>query len=207
MIWATVSSRSCFYWLYRAFPSLATKNIINLISVLTIWWCPCVELSLGFVGERVFAMTSVFSWQNSNPIFACHSEYIFTSHFCIPIPYGHHFLVLVQECVISSVQSRSHVWLFVIPWITARQASLSITNSRSLPKLMSIESMMPSNHLILCHCLLLLPPIPPSIRVFSNESTLCMRWPKYWSFSISISHSNEHINNTLPNTLGSLWPS
>ena len=78
------------------------------------------------------------------------------------------------------------------PWITARQASLSITNSWSLPKLMSIESVMPSSHLILCRPLLLLPPIPPSIRVFSNEATLHMRWPKYWSFSFSISPSNEH---------------
>ena len=78
------------------------------------------------------------------------------------------------------------------PWIAARQAALSITNSRSLTKLMSIKSVMPSSHLILCHPLLLLPPIPPSIRVFSNESTLCMRWPKYWSFSFSISPSNEY---------------
>ena len=78
------------------------------------------------------------------------------------------------------------------PWTAACQASLSITNSRSLCRLMSIESVMPSNHLILCHPLLLLPPVPPSIRVFSNESTLHMRWPKYWSFSISVSPSNEH---------------
>ena len=89
----------------------------------------------------------------------------------------------------SSVQSLSRVWLFATPWIAARQASLSITNSWSLLKLTSIESVMPSSHLILC---LLLPPIPPSIRVFSNESTLCLRWPKYWSFSCSISPSNEH---------------
>ena len=75
------------------------------------------------------------------------------------------------------------------PWLTAHQASLSITNTRSSPKLMRIESEMPSSHLILCHPLLLLPPIPPSIRVFSNESTLCMRWPKYWSFRFSISPS------------------
>ena len=92
---------------------------------------------------------------------------------------------------LSSVQSLSHVWLFATPWITARQASLSITNSKSLLKLMSIESVMPPNHRIFCHPLLL-PPIPPSIRVFSNESTLCMRWPKYWSFSFSISPSKEH---------------
>ena len=85
----------------------------------------------------------------------------------------------------SSVQSLSHVWLFATPWIVARQASLSITNSQSSPKPMSIESVMPSSHLILCRPLFLLPLIPPRIRVFSNESTLCMRWPKYWSFSIN----------------------
>ena len=82
----------------------------------------------------------------------------------------------------SSVQSLSCLWLFATPWIAARQASLSVTNSQSSPKLMSIESVMLSSHFILCCPLLLLPPIPPSIRVFSNESTLCMRWPKYWSF-------------------------
>ena len=92
----------------------------------------------------------------------------------------------------SSVQSLSRVRLFATPWIAARQASLSITNSRSSLRLTSIESMMPSSHLILCHPLLLLPPIPPSIRVFSNESTLPMRWPNYWSFSLSISPSSEH---------------
>ena len=92
----------------------------------------------------------------------------------------------------SSVQSLSHVRLFATPRIIARQASLSITNSRSSPKLVPIESVMPSSHLILCRPLLLLPPVPPSIRVFSNESILRMRWPKYWSFSFSISPSNEH---------------
>ena len=90
----------------------------------------------------------------------------------------------------SSVQSLSHVRLFVTPWIAAHQASLSITRSWSLPKLMCIESVMPSSHLSLC-CPLLLPQIPPSIRVFSNESTLRMRWPKYWSFSLSIIPSRE----------------
>ena len=92
----------------------------------------------------------------------------------------------------SSVQSLGHVWLFVTPWIAASQVSLSITNTRSLLKSMSIESVMPSSHLILCYPLLLLPPIPPSIRVFSNESTLRMKWPNYWSFSFSISPSNKH---------------
>jgi len=92
----------------------------------------------------------------------------------------------------SSIQSLSCVWLFASPWTAVRQASLSITNSRSPPKPMSIESVMPSSHLILCCPLFLLPPIPPSIRVFSSESTLHMRWPKYWSFSFSISPSSEH---------------
>ena len=87
----------------------------------------------------------------------------------------------------SSVQSLSRVRLFATPWIAAHQASLSITNSRSLLKLMSIESVMPSSHLTLCRPLLLLPQIPPSIRVFSNESALRIGWPKYWSFSFSIS--------------------
>ena len=93
---------------------------------------------------------------------------------------------------ITSVQSLSHVQLFATSWIAAHQGPLSITNSRSLLKLTSIKLVMPSSHLILCRPLLLLPPIPPSIRVFSNESTLRMRWPKYWSFSFSISPSNEH---------------
>ena len=99
---------------------------------------------------------------------------------------------MTLKCQISSVQSLSHVRLFATPWITARQASLSITNSRSSLKPMSIKSVMPSSHLNFCRPLLLLPPIPPSIRVFTNESTLRMRWPKYWSFSFTISPSNEH---------------
>ena len=93
---------------------------------------------------------------------------------------------------ISSVQLFSHVRLFVTPWTAAYQASLSITNSWSPLKLMSIESLMPSNHLILCHPLLLPSLIIPSIGVFSNESVLCIRWPKYWSFSFNISPSSEH---------------
>ena len=93
---------------------------------------------------------------------------------------------------ISLVQLLSHVWLFVTPWIAACQTSLSITNSWCLLKLIPIESVMASSHLILCRPLLLLPPIPPSVRVFSNESTLHKRWPKYWSFSFNISPSNEH---------------
>ena len=104
-----------------------------------------------------------------------------------------------QGSIFSSVQSLSHVWLFATPWTTEHQASLSI-NSRSLLKLISIESVMPSNHPILCRPLLLLPSIFPSIRVFSNESALHFRWPKYWSFSFSISPSNEH-----PGLISSGW--
>ena len=100
----------------------------------------------------------------------------------------------------SSVQSLSCVWLFATPWMTACQASLSITNSRSSPRLTSIESLIPSSHLILWRPLLLLPPIPPSIRVFSNKSTLHMRWPKYWSFSFNIIPSKE-----IPGLISSEW--
>ena len=112
----------------------------------------------------------------------------------------HHFMqkkpVVLQLAIMliqfSSVQSLSHFWLFVTPWIAALQASLSITNSRSSLRLLSIELVMPSSHLILYRPLLLLPPIPPSIRVFSNESTLSMSWPKYWNFIFSIIPSKEH---------------
>ena len=97
------------------------------------------------------------------------------------------FVFLNDPFQFSSVQSLSHFWLFLTPWIPAHQASLSITSSWSSLRFMSNESVMPSSHLILCHPLLLLPPIPSSIRVFSNESTLRIRWPKYWSFSFSIS--------------------
>ena len=102
-------------------------------------------------------------------------------------------ILLTNVFLFSSVQLLGHVWLFATLWTAACQASLSIANSQSLPKLMSIESVMLSNHLILCHPLILLPSIFPSIRVFSNESALCIRWPKYWSFSFNISPSNEHL--------------
>ena len=105
---------------------------------------------------------------------------------CVKSKYS---LVKVQ---FSSVQSLTRVWVFVTPWIATCQASLSITNSQGSVKLTSIESVMPSSHLILCCPLLFLPPNPPSISVFSNESTLHMRWPKYWSFSFSIIPSKEH---------------
>ena len=100
------------------------------------------------------------------------------------------WFIFIKECL-SSVQSLSRVQLFATPWTTACQASLSTTNSRNLLKLMSIESVMPSNHLILCHPLLM-SSIFPGIRVFSSELALCIRWPKYWSFSFSISPSNKY---------------
>ena len=105
-----------------------------------------------------------------------------------------HTQMFGQICqdLVSSVQSLSHVRLSATPWTAACQASLSITNSRSLPKPMSTESVMPSNHLILCHPLLLLPSVFPNIRVFSNESVLCIRWPRHWSFNLSINTSNEY---------------
>ena len=107
-------------------------------------------------------------------------------------PLGNNCQVMGQiQDQFSSVQSLSRIQLFATPLTSARQTSLSITNSRSSPKLMSIESVMPSSHLILCRPLLLLPPICPSITVFSNESTFRMRWPKYWSFSLSIIPSKE----------------
>ena len=117
---------------------------------------------------------------------------------CCGVFYSSGFLCLSSHYLIfprvqfSSVQSFSHVQLSATPWIAVCQASLSITNSWCLLKLMSIESVMPSSHIILCCPLLLLHPIPLSIRVFSNESTLRMRWPKYWRFSFRISPSNEH---------------
>ena len=131
-------------------------------------------------------------WANSNSSsISLFLKYMFPS--LLPI-----ILVYVQvnansySVQFSSVRSLSYVWLFVTPWTAAQQASLSITNSWSPPKPMSIKSMMPSNHLILCRPLLLLPSIFPSIRVFSKEAALRIRWPKYWSFSFSISPSSEH---------------
>ena len=111
---------------------------------------------------------------------------------CIIMNNNYLFRFLVKTKYLSSVQSLSHVWLFVIPWTAACQASLSITNSWSLFKFMSVKLVMPSNHFILCWPLLLPRSIFPSIRVFSNKSVLSIRWPKYWSFSLNISPSNEY---------------
>ena len=124
-------------------------------------------------------MTSAFSLQNSISLYP--------ASFCTRRP-----CIKPGWFQFSLVHSLNHVWLFVTEWTAVHQTSLSITNSQSPPKPMSIKSMMPSNHLILCLPLLLLPSIFLSIRVFSNESALCLRWPKYWSFSFNISPSSEY---------------
>ena len=136
---------------------------------LQVFWLPSLKISLGLSFYGFF----VIEFQKILIIF---------SNILAFLPFGD----LIRH-VYTSVQSLSHVWLFVTPWTAARQASLSITSSQSLPKLMFIELVMPSSHLILCHPLLLLPSIFPNIRDFSNESALCIRWPKYWSFTFYIS--------------------
>ena len=138
-------------------------------------WCTLLQFWIPNPGEfsAFFPENAYFVW-----------EYF---GFCSVV-----FYVLFVGTYIRSVQSLSHVRLFATSWIAARQASLSIINSWSLLKLMPIKLVMPSSHLILCRPLLLLPPIPPSIRAFSNESTLHIRWQKYGSFSFNISPSNEH---------------
>ena len=170
----------CMHWL----------TLTGLVIYRNIWKI-CSQTSLSFLCD-----ISVF-WQ----LFRFSLSYWFlTIRLCFALGFFP-FLVLGSighlgltslSVQFSSVQSLSRVRLFATLWIAAPQASLSITNSRSLLRLTPIESVMPSSHLILCRPLLLLPPTPPSIRVFSNESTLRMRWPKYWSFSFSISPSNEH---------------
>ena len=143
-------------------------------------------LSMGFSRQEYwnglpFPSPGIFLIQGSNPgLLHCRWILYCLSHQGSP------------DVIISSVQLLSYVWLFATPWTAACQASLSITKSWSLLKLMSIESVMPSSHLILCHPLILLPSIFPSIRVFLNESALHIRWLKYWSFSFNISPSNEH---------------
>ena len=125
-------------------------------------------------------------WCGVNSYYTCHIE---KNQFIFKLEWNHYIMWLLWLFQFSSVQSISRVRLFATPCTTACQAYLYITSSWSSPKFMTIESVMPSSHLILCHPLLRLPPIPPSIRAFSNESTLRMRWPNYWSFSFSTSPS------------------
>ena len=149
-----------------------------------------------YIAIKIMSNVSLFSTHNSNFTTYFTSQKILCSIQSVQLL--NHVQLFetpwTEACQVflSSVQALSHVRLFVTPWIAACQASLSITNSRSSLRLTSIQSVMPSSHLILCHSLFLLLPIPPSIRVFSNESTLRMRWPKYWSFSFSIILSKEH---------------
>ena len=181
---ASVDHPLCFIkprtWQHAIFSQFSNYFIFFNIAMSTALW-------ILICGSRVFYLYTQAQSKNVKS-----ANLFFRSHIWwtnIPMPYCSPPGLFYQ---LRSVQFFSHVCLFVTPWIAARQASLSITNSRSSPKLMSIESVMPSSHLILCCALLLLPPIPPSIRVFSNESTLRVRWPKYWSFSFSLSPSNEH---------------
>ena len=166
------------------------------------WWgyWDCIYPSLVYVSLKEFGVvgldTCTWGIKDFHKCWSLAKRRLPWAHQCNKL----HFticIVLLSEFVsqnawLQQVQSLSHVRLFATPWIAARQASLSTTNSRSLPKLMSTESMIPSNNLILCHPLLLLPSSFSSIRVFSNKSTLHIRWPKYWSFSFSISPSNEY---------------
>ena len=198
MIWATVSSQSCFCCL----PALQADTLLfepsgkpqgageiqipppppppQLWDLEDVGWSP--GFSLQGLDTPFQRQTKIYQYFRSvvNPSFLTSTFHSLTA------------ILFTDSVQFSSVHSLSHVQLFATPWIAARQASLSITNSQSLLKLMCIESVIPSSHLILCHPLFLLPPIPPSIRVFSNKSTLRMRWPKYWCFSFSISPSNEH---------------
>ena len=153
-----------------------------------------MSLNLLSLFKKLFFYHCAFGWFLSVYL-PDHSMHSSVSPSLLLIPFGVFYISVVffssdwfffTFSQFSSVQSLSRVWLFATPWITAHQDSWSITNSQSSLRLTSIESVMPSSHLILCCPLLLLSPIPPSIRVFSNESTLCMRWPKYWSFSFSI---------------------
>ena len=155
-------------------------------------------LKLSIQKTKIIASGPITSWQIYGKTVETEKDLIFLGSKITALGDCSHEIkrcLLLRTKVVnnlSSIQSLSHVRLFATPWTAARQASLSITNSWSSLKLMSIESLMPSNHFILCHPLLLLPSIFPSIRVFSNESVLCMRWPKYWSFNFSVSPSNEY---------------
>ena len=150
---------------------LSLSGLLSIIIIRSIYVATNGIISIFFNGWIIF-----------------HYVYIYRIYKLIYI----YIYIYIYSVQFSSVQSLSRIRLFATPWIAARQASLSITNSWSSLRLTTIELVMPSSHLILCRPLLLLPPIPPSIRVFSNESTLHMRWPKYWSFSFSIIPSKEH---------------
>ena len=164
-------------------PDNSTKKYSYFWETISVYGIPYFSSVSHIVANALRKCETNLNIQDNTTLKALRERFILLTGPCWPTYHSVQF---------SSVQSLSRVRLFATPWIAARQASLSITNSRSLLKLMSIELVMSSSHLILCHPLLLLPSIFPSIRVFSNESTHRMRWPKYWSFSFSISPSNEH---------------
>ena len=178
--WSVSGHLFTLMWCTNSFTSLdfreaSSENIIGSLPFL-------FKLLLRFLLFPHFWQLPLFHFQGMQRSFQLRGR-----------PMGHKLMHTFNgSSICCSVQSLSHVQLFATPWIAACQASLSITNSWSWPKLLSIESVRPSNHLTLCHPLLLLPSTFPSIRVFCNESTLRMRWPKYWSFSFSISPSHEH---------------
>ena len=177
-IYGTYSEHCCRKLLPGAWPPLQSRGSNLSLN----WW----KATTSNVGSQLRLRPPVL--EVDGLVFFCYVN----QAILVACPSGS-FLGLHWSVQFSSVQSLSHVRLFATPWTTARQASLSITNSQSSPKPMSIESVMPSNHLILCRPLLLLPSIFPSIRVFSNESALRIRWPKYWSFSFNFSPSNEQL--------------
>ena len=187
---------SIFQWFYWSVSILFIFSLIFIIS-FNLYCCCCFNrMSCRYVTKSSWSNVS-FNTIVSILTFFRDDLSIFVSRvlksyylYCVIVSFS--LLCINISVQFSSVQSLSCVQLFATPWIAAHQASLSITNSRSSLRFMSIESVMPSNHLILCHPLLLPPSIFPSIRVFPNESALCIRWPKYWSFSFNISPSNEN---------------
>ena len=160
--------------------------------MFTVLKCQVPKVNAGFSGDQTPSLSSFPRFLKLKTHESTKSTPWQETSRGLCFPFWPYLLLTPLKQFFSSVQSLSHVQLFVTPWTAARLASLSITNSQSLLKLMSTESMMPSNHLILCRPLLLSPSIFPSIRVFSKESVLCIRWPKDWSFSFSISPCNEY---------------
>ena len=173
-------------------------DLVHLCIFLYCWRCMFRYILIYVIADsnnkNIWSIWYMCIFSSTGKIFLnFHHQYMSD---CFPMALPIHYIVrlwiFANRMVSLQLSSVCCVWLFATWWTAAHQASLSITNSRSWLKLMSIESVMPTNHLILCDPLLLLPPILPSIKVFSNESTLRMRYPKYWSFSLSISPSNEH---------------
>ena len=175
------------FWILNSFSSNTRCYFIISLHQCYCWKiksCSFIyDLYLSFGSFRIFALNLIMVYQISSPPLISPLQLEVFHLF---------FFSNSEKCTFTVVQSLSHVHLFATPWTAARQASLSFTSSQSPPKLMSSESVLPSNHFILCHPLLLLPSIFASIRIFSNELALCIRWPKQWSFSFSISPSNEY---------------